>query len=218
MKMKIRWQYEYKGRKAEFESDWLIKEQVLPIIEDLQKGGRMKSVVVMDELLNEWTVKEFKKLDQQLDEEPGEVEVYFDGGYDRHTQIAGIGVVIYYKKNGQHWRLRRNERLMQLESNNEAEYAALFQAIIALEELGVHHVPVIVHGDSQVVLKQLSGEWPCFEESFNRWLDRIEQKMNDLGIEPVYQPLDRRKNKEADKLANQALQEVVVNSHSLMDE
>ncbi|WP_203363818.1 reverse transcriptase-like protein [Bacillus sp. REN10] len=218
MKMKIKWQYEYKGRKAEFESEWLMKEQVLPIIEDLQKGGRMKSVVVVDELWNEWTVKEFKKLDQQLEEEPGEVKVYFDGGYDRRSRVASIGIVIYYKKNGQEWRLRRNDRLMQLDSNNEAEYAALFRAAVALEELGVHHVPVIIRGDSQVVLKQLSGEWPCFEESFNHWLDRIEQKIHALGIEPLYEPIDRKQNKEADKLANQALQQVFVDSHALVEE
>ncbi|OCA92805.1 reverse transcriptase-like protein [Pseudobacillus wudalianchiensis] len=216
MKMKIKWQYEFRGRKTEFESDWISKEAVLPIIEDLTKTGRMKAAAIIDELLNEWTVKEFTKLNKKLDEEPGEVEVYFDGGYDRDTQTAGIGIVVYYKKNGEDWRCRVNERLLQLESNNEAEYAALYKAIGLLEEIGVKQVPVTITGDSHVVLKQLSGEWPCFDETLNKWLDRIEHKMEKLRLTPLYKPVDRRQNKEADKLANQALQGNFVNSHSVI--
>ncbi|KAB7708974.1 reverse transcriptase-like protein [Bacillus aerolatus] len=216
MKMKISWQYEFKGRKTAFESDWLNKEHVLPIIEDLTKTGRMKSTTITDELLNEWTVKEFIKLNKKLDDEPGEVEVYFDGGFDRQTQTAGIGVVVFYKQNGDNWRYRVNERLVQLESNNEAEYAALYKAVELLETIGVKQVPVTFTGDSQVVLKQLSGEWPCFDEGLNKWLDRIENKVEKLGITPLYKPVDRRQNKEADKLANQALQEIFVHSHSVI--
>ena len=216
MKMKIKWQYEFKGRKTEFESDWVGKDIVLPIIEDLSRSGRMKSAIIMDELLNEWTVKEFTKLNKTLDEEPGEVEVYFDGGFDRDTQTTGVGIAVYYKKNGEDWRCRVNEQLLQLESNNEAEYAALYKALELLEEIGVKQVPVTIIGDSHVVLKQLSGEWPCFDETLNKWLDRIESKLETLRLTPLYKPVDRRQNKEADKLANQALQGNFVSSHSVI--
>lgn len=216
MKMKIQWQYEFKGRKTSFESDWLDKEAVLPIVEDLTRGGRLKSAVIIDELANEWTVKEFTKLNAKLDEEPGEIEVYFDGGFDRQKQEAGLGIVIYYKQSGVKKRYRVNEHLMQMESNNEAEYAALYKAMELLEEIGVKQIPVTIIGDSQVVLKQLEGEWPCFDEQLNRWLDRVEAKIEALGIKPLYKSVDRRQNKEADKLANQALQRVFVNSHSVM--
>lgn len=216
MKMKIKWQYEFKGRKTEFESDWVHKESVLPIIEDLTRTGRMTSAVIMDELLNEWTVKEFTKLNKKLDEEPSEVEVYFDGGFDRSTQTAGVGIAVYYRKNGEDWRCRINEQLLQLESNNEAEYAALYKAIELLEAIGVKQTPVAITGDSHVVLKQLSGEWPCFDETLNKWLDRIEHKIEALRLKPLYKPVDRRQNKEADKLANQALQGNFINSHSVI--
>ncbi|WP_100331357.1 reverse transcriptase-like protein [Bacillus xiapuensis] len=216
MKMQIRWTYDKKGLKADFQSNWLPKEDVRPIIEDLQKSGRLKAVAIMDEMQNEWTLKEFSKLNRQLDEEPGEVEVYFDGGYDLQTGASGIGVAVYYKKNGEQWRLRVNERLMQLSSNNEAEYAALYRAVQELEKIGVKQIPVTIKGDSQVVLKQLAGEWPCFEQGLNSWLDRIEQAIDKLGIQPAYKPIERKRNKEADKLANQALQEVFVRSHAIL--
>lgn len=137
---------------------------------------------------------------------------YFDGGYEHDTLLAGLGVVIYFKQNNQSYRIRRNSRLQEIESNNEAEYAAFYYLIQELEELGVHHIPVTFRGDSQVVLNQLAGEWPCFEEEFNRYLDRIEDKMQELGIRPVYEPISRKENEEADQLATQALQGIPIAS------
>lgn len=63
-----------------------------------------------------------------------------------------------------------------------------------------------VKGDSQVVLKQLEGEWPCYEEDLNNWLDRIEAKIKTLRLSMVYTSISRNDNKEADKLATQALE------------
>ena len=93
-----------------------------------------------------------------------------------------------------------------MENNNEAEYAALMFALNLLDEIGVHQVPCDIKGDSQGVLKQLAGEWPCYEENLNQWLDRMEAKIKTLGLKPRFQPIPRNENKEADKLASQALE------------
>jgi ribonuclease HI len=61
-------------------------------------------------------------------------------------------------------------------------------------------------------LKQLSGDWPCFEEDYNAWLDRIEEKINELGIQPIYEPISRKQNKEADQLARQAMEGQMITS------
>ena len=124
----------------------------------------------------------------------------------RKQNQAGLGIVIYYRQGKKKYRLRVNESIDEMETNNEAEYAALHYALNLLEEIGVHHVPCDIKGDSQVVLKQLEGEWPCYEENLNRWLDRIEEKIKRLGLKPRYQPIPRNENKEADKLATQALE------------
>jgi ribonuclease HI len=215
MKMKIKWLYSQKKiEEIWFESEWMEREMVLPLIQDLEKTGRLKQAVIIDELKNEWTKKEFRKLNEKLEEEPTDITVYFDGGFDRSTFTAGIGIVIYYKKSGGHYRIRANQKLEELESNSEAEYAALYQAIQRLEELGVKNTVCTISGDSQGVLKQLAGEWPCFEENLNKWLDRIEGKINELNITPLYKEVDRKQNKEADKLATQALKGIMINSHS----
>lgn len=82
----------------------------------------------------------------------------------------------------------------------------MFHALNLLEELDVKDVTCEVKGDSQVVLKQLEGEWPCYEEELNNWLDRIEVKLKKLHLNMIYSSIGRNENKEADKLATQALE------------
>lgn len=172
----------------------------------------MKQITFYDEFEVAWTRKELEKLLMKVDSEPHEITIYFDGGFNHATNQAGLGVVVYYKQGEKQYRIRVNELISEMETNNEAEYAALFFALDLLEELGVSHIPCHIKGDSHVVLKQLEGEWPCYEESLNKWLDRIEQKIAQLKIKPTYFPLSRKDNKEADKLATQALEGVKVHS------
>jgi len=212
MKVIMHWTYGAQRKpNATFTSEWLDAEDALTIIDDLEKAGRMKAVKVTDELGTSWSKKELRKLLTKIEDEPQEATVYFDGGYQ--NKLSGLGVVIYYRKGKEQWRVRVNRLLQELETNNEAEYAAFYEAVNQLEELGVHHQRVVFKGDSQVVLNQLSGEWACFEDVLNQWLDRIERKLEKLGIIPVYEPVGRKENTEADKLATQALNGEEINSN-----
>lgn len=219
MKVWIEWKYKTtKNLVTTLTSEVMPAKQALLIANDFLKTGRTKDLVFYDEQHTMWTKKEFEKLLEEIVEEPHDIEVFFDGGFDVETKHSGVGVVIYYTRNNQNFRIRENAALNQLDSNNEAEYAAFWQAVLRLEELGVHNIPVQFKGDSQVVLNQLSGEWPCFEDEFNVWLDRIEEKLKQLGIRPTYTPISRKENKEADQLATQALQGTMVSSHLNLSE
>ncbi|MBM7703247.1 ribonuclease H family protein [Metabacillus iocasae] len=214
MNFQIEWHYKSpKGSQLLFQSASIEANEALKVVDDLEKTGRTKSVVIIDEQGQRWTLKEAKKFLQEVETEPYDIVAYFDGGYDRDTELAGVGVVIYYKKNQSEYRIRQNVQLEQIQSNNEAEYAACLYLMQQLEELGVHHMKVVLRGDSQVVLNQLSGEWPCFEEEFNKYLDRIEEKMKEFSIYPVYEPISRKQNQEADQLASQALNNISISSH-----
>lgn len=153
-----------------------------------------------------------RKLLMEVEEDPHDITVFFDGGFNKETSQAGLGAVIYFKQGKKKYRVRANELFDEMDNNNEAEYAAIYYTLNLLEEMGVHHMTCEFKGDSQVVLKQLEGEWPCYEENLNRWLDRIEEKIKKLGILPRYRPIPRNENKEADKLAGQALQGKFINS------
>jgi ribonuclease HI len=210
----IEWKYNtVKSQEVTLTTEIMQAKKALMIAEDFLKTGRTKDLVFYDEQHTMWTKKEFEKLLKEVEEEPHHIEVFFDGGYDIQTKRAGSGVAIYYTRNNKDFRIRANNVLEGLENNNEAEYAAFWQGVLQLEELGVRNTGVIFKGDSQVVLNQLSGEWPCFEDEFNRWLDRIEEKLKELKIKPTYTSISRKENREADQLASQALQGVMVSSH-----
>lgn len=213
MKVSIEWKYKTRNNKElTLTSGFISLEDALLISEDFEKTGRMKQLLFYDEQYTSWTKKELSKLIKEVETEPHDVIAYFDGGFHAGMNKAGLGVAIYYTQNNQSFRMRVNDQFEELDTNNEAEYAAFWFLLNQLQELGVHHMQVTFRGDSHVVLNQLSGDWPCTEKSLNRWLDRIEAKMNKLGIRPIYEPISRKENNEADKLATQALKNVFVSS------
>ncbi|MCM3738119.1 ribonuclease H family protein [Bacillus cytotoxicus] len=219
MKYKITWLYRTKhGLETSVETDFLRLEEGIQFAADFEKTGRAKELVFQDEMGVEWTLKEFKKLSKQVEEEPQDLTLFFDGGYDIETKEAGVGISIYYKKQGKLYRIRRNAYIEGIDDNNEAEYAALLYGMNILEELGVKYESVILRGDSQVVLQQLAGEWPCYEENLIHYLDQIEQKAKQMKIKLVCEPVSRKQNKEAHQLAKQALEGTNIDSHKEITE
>ena len=213
MKVYIVWTYKHpKKGKCEFHSDFISGQEALFIAEDLERMGRVSSIHFFDEQDNRWNKKELTKLLTEIKEEPQDIVVYFDGGFLKKEGLSGMGIVIYYTQNEKIYRRRFNKQMLELESSNESEYAAFYESLCLLQEMGVHHQTCQFKGDSLVVLNQLAGEWPCYDEVLNRWCDRIEEKMKQLGIYPQYIPVSRKENKEADMLASQAIEGIEIDS------
>ncbi|MGG3925811.1 reverse transcriptase-like protein [Metabacillus fastidiosus] len=214
LKFSIEWTYETKKKqKIQLTSEAVSLSEALLIAMDIEQTGRVKELVFTSDDGQTWTLKELKKLQTKVKEEPSEITAYFDGGFDKGTGECGLGAVIYYTLGNKKMRVRTNEKVAELDSNNEAEYAAFSFLVSALEELGITRQTVTFKGDSQVVLNQLSGEWPCYEENFSLWLDKIERQLEKLKIRPVYIPISRKENNEADKLATQALKSIKIHSN-----
>src|SRR5690606_36102771 len=211
MEIRIEWSYKTaKGTEAFFRSEEFPAAHALLIAGDIQKTGRVKSLEFVDRFDSSWTLKELKAYLKGIETEPHNVNLYFDGGFDKETGRAGLGCVIYYEQSGKAYRLRQNVAVAELSSNNEAEYAALHMSVQELERLEVHHLPVVFRGDSNVVANQMSGEWPVYENDLSRWADRIEQSLNRLGIQAQYELIPRKANAEADRLAAQALRGIEI--------
>ncbi|AYV66811.1 hypothetical protein C2I06_07940 [Niallia circulans] len=208
MKYKLEYKFQMKKKKdfIYFTSDWIQSSLALEAGDELEKRNDVADILFYDEKGTSWTLKELRKLNEEIEEEPHDFTIYFDGGYHKETKTAGIGVVLFFHQGKKKFRVRANELFHDILSNNEAEYAALCHALNLLEELEVKGVTCEVKGDSQVVLKQLEGEWPCYEDDLNNWLDRIEAKIKTLRLSMVYTSISRNDNKEADKLATQALE------------
>lgn len=206
MKVFIEWTYRLpRGKEAVFTSEEMAAEQAVLIAEDLEKTGRTKQVIFIDTHDSSWTLKQMKLYLKGIDTEPHNLIIYFDGGFDLKTNTAGLGCVIYYEQNKKSYRLRKNARMTDLTSNNEAEYAALHLCLQELELLGVHHLPVQILGDSRVVINQLMEQWVVSEPNLNRWAEKIGHKLDSLTLQPHYELISRKLNEEADRLATQAM-------------
>ncbi|MFD1019868.1 reverse transcriptase-like protein [Thalassobacillus hwangdonensis] len=213
MKVRIEWTYRTpKGLKTSCFTEVMPAGKAIVLAEDMERTGRAKEVSFVDTHDSTWTLKELKAQLKEIETEPHDVKVYFDGGFDLSTRRSGLGCAIYFEQNGKSMRLRKNALVDELQTNNEAEYAALHLAIQELEAMGVHDMPVTFVGDSQVVINQMNDEWPCLEEELSRWADRIDEKLADMGVTPEFVHLSRKENREADRLASQALKGVEVES------
>ncbi|MCM3490864.1 ribonuclease H family protein [Alkalihalophilus marmarensis] len=207
MKIRIEWYYQLpKGKMTSFmKSEFMLLKEVLLLSDDLEKSGRLKSIEYYDEDDRSWTKKELIKLSKIHETEPQDVRIYVDGGFDKKSKLAGLGIVIYFTQHKKNWRIRRNEQIEYIADNNEAELAAMHLALQILEEEEVRHQTITFYSDSQVAVNQASGEWPSYEDHYNLWLDKIDELKQKLKLTCEFIQIDRKENKEADQLANQAL-------------
>lgn len=195
-----------------FTSEEMDSHFALKLADDLEGSGRWRDLIFIDEIGQEWTRKQFQKLTEEIEDNPQNVTIFFDGSHRPGETAAGAGIAVYFTQNNKQYRLRSNEYFEYIEDNNEAEYCALSAAVQRLEDLGVNHQKIMIKGDSQVVLKQLTGEWPCYEENLNKWLDRIEQQLKKLGLHFDTMAVPRKENEEAHRLATQALEGIRIDS------
>jgi ribonuclease HI len=207
MKYSIEFFYKHpkSNLKIRFASDSVALEEALFITSDLEKTGRLSEVQFTDNKGVSWNKKELLKLTKVKKEEPKDISISFDGGFKEDTGQSGQGVIIIYSQNGIQYRIKKNGSMDLIESNNESEYAALWLAAKELEALGVQYEEVLIKGDSKVVIEQMKGEWPIYEENLQNWADKIEKIFKKLQVEPNYVWVNRNENKAADQLVQQAL-------------
>lgn len=126
--------------------------------------------------------------------------VFTDGGARNNPGPAGIGVVVY----------REGEKLAELsgylgeQTNNWAEYQGVIHALTYLTNHQLSSEPIEVRMDSKLVVEQLSGNWKIKEPALQEQAARARELMEAFPlVEFTYIP--REKNKEADMLANKAM-------------
>ncbi|MCM3611906.1 reverse transcriptase-like protein [Planococcus sp. MERTA32b] len=218
MKVRVEWKYRTaKGLETSFTSEEMTAAEGVQIAEDIERTKRARELVFIDTFdESAWTMKEMRAYLKSIETEPHDIKVYFDGGFNIEDRNTGLGCVIYYEQNGKSYRLRQNAQIDGLESNNEAEYAALYLCVQELEFLDVKNMPVRFSGDSKIVVNGMSGEWPVIETELVRWADRIENKLQQLGIQAEFELIPRKENFEADRLATQALKGIEIAGTSIV--
>lgn len=137
--------------------------------------------------------------------------IYTDGGSRGNPGPAGVGVVIANAKNEI---IKKYSNAIGVKTNNEAEYEAVIFALQKTKHLfgkdKIKNMDIEIRMDSQLVARQLGGEYKINEEHLfplfiKIWNLRVElASLGGVGkIDFVEIP--REKNKEADLLANEAM-------------
>jgi ribonuclease HI len=132
--------------------------------------------------------------------------IYTDGGSRNNPGIAGAGAVI---ANGNGEILKKASKALGIMTNNEAEYEAVLLGIETAKKLlgkeKLKHMTVEVRLDSELVARQLSDEYQIKEERLFPYFIKIHNIMVSEIPNLLFVHIPREKNKEADALANMAM-------------
>jgi ribonuclease HI len=124
---------------------------------------------------------------------------YIDGGSHGNPGPSGIGVVIEGSASGT---IRISKRIGNQDSN-VAEYVALMEALQYALSLNASQLHVF--SDSEVVVKQMTGEYQCHSPRLYSLNWTCRKLMRSLCFSMSHIP--RRNNVEANRLANLAISE-----------
>lgn len=153
------------------------KEEVIPIVRD-------------------WVANTEKILNDNFQGSSGQVlEAYFDGSASPNPGPMSIGYCI---KNQFGNTILEDRQNLGDGTNNKAEYIALFVLISHLVKMNPDYVKIM--GDSQLVIKQVLGEWQVKNEELKTHYDAI------VALLPKLKKFDlvwvrRDQNKDADRLS-----------------
>ena len=123
----------------------------------------------------------------------------FDGGSRGNPGPAGIGVVVSAQDGTN---LVTLGRFIGRATNNVAEYRALITAMQEAEKLGAKKV--LIRGDSELVIKQMRGEYRVKNPDMRVLFDEAKRVISRFTSANIEHNL-RHKNELADKLANLAM-------------
>lgn len=131
--------------------------------------------------------------------------IYTDGGSRGNPGPAALGVVIKDVSGGV---LKSYGEALGVTTNNEAEYRAVVFALEKVKALmgkkKVENMAVDIYMDSELVCRQLSGEYKIEEERLFPFFIKIWNLKLDFG-KVLFHHVPREQNKEADRLVNEAL-------------
>src|SRR5262249_51080247 len=89
--------------------------------------------------------------------------------------------------------------------NNQAEYTALVRALEHAARLATPHDRVVVHSDSELMVKQMRGEYRVKDEGLKPLYERARRLCSGFTHPPKFVHVRRAQNGRADELCTLAL-------------
>lgn len=134
------------------------------------------------------------------------ITIYTDGGSRGNPGPSAIGVVYVNEK--EQIIKEYSEYLGDKLTNNEAEYSAVIFALKKFKALFGKEIAkkseVQIKSDSELLVKQLNGEYKIVNENIQSLFLKIWNLKIDF-LKVKFKQIPREKNKDADRLANEAL-------------
>lgn len=121
----------------------------------------------------------------------------FDGGAQPNPGQIGIGCIV--RTDNRTW---TDSQQLGHGTNNEAEYRALICGLELAREEGCTSLEVA--GDSELIVRQVQGEYDVNESNLRRLRDRVMSLVDEMDEFTIHH-VPREANQRADKLADQAL-------------
>jgi ribonuclease HI len=134
-----------------------------------------------------------------LAEAPEKLVVNVDGGARGNPGPAAIAAVV--QAPGGEVIAERGERIGRA-TNNVAEYKALLLGIELAAGLGAPQLELV--GDSELVVKQVKGEYKVKDATMRELHTQVKQALRDFDRWSI-RHVRREQNAEADRLVNEAL-------------
>lgn len=125
-----------------------------------------------------------------------------DGGARGNPGPAGVGVVFSDLKGD---KVAAYKEYIGNATNNVSEYRALILALEKAKDFSCEEIECRL--DSELVVKQLKGEYRVRDEKMKDLYLKVQKLTFFKPISFIHVP--REKNKEADKLANEAIDEAL---------
>lgn len=132
---------------------------------------------------------------------PDEIEIFCDGASRNNPGEAAAGATL---KTPDGESVAEISEYLGVKTNNEAEYLALILALEKAQSLGARRVSVKC--DSQLMVKQVLGEWKVKHPNMKPLCARARKLAEGFEMFAIVH-VRRELNSEADALANRALDE-----------
>jgi ribonuclease HI len=128
------------------------------------------------------------------------LEIYIDGASRGNPGRAGAGILMKDTDGSIH----KLKKALGILTNNQAEYQALINALKAAKELKKTHLKI--HSDSLLLVNQINGIWRIRDSNILTLSKKAKSLLRGFKHVEIHH-IPRELNKEADRLANAAIDE-----------
>lgn len=134
------------------------------------------------------------------------IKIHTDGASRGNPGDAAIGIAIF---DGNGIIIASHKEYIGKQTNNHAEYTALVKSVEIAKNLETEYDKIEFYTDSELMVNQLTGKYIIRNENLRNLSLKFNKEIKILGKPYEIFHVRRESNKDADKLANEALNEVL---------